>query len=1272
MKRIFFLIGLFFLVADVCSQTSTYDAKLPDILPPSPEPFAFVKAGMGNVNMSSGAITSSISLYDIKMKSVTIPLSINYTSQGLKLDEIPSRVGMGWTLMAGGVINRTVRGAPDDESIRLAEPNDFFANTAEYYAYLDNASKAAPDNDYDTQPDEYQFSFNGYSGKFVFNQNNQAVIISHSNLKINGYQNNSQFIITTPDGVKYHFGYNNAFEKTITTSMAYYSTYTDRIKTAFFLTKIEAPNGESINFTYNNINILTKPSITHTITNAWGTGGNISCLECPTPQTIIQNDINISTIRYDSRYLNSIETSSGVTINFLYQNRPDASNDVRLIETSIAYSGIILKKYNFTYFDPTNIEVSGTNKRFFLSKIGLEEKDVTTNNIINREHVFNYYNLENLPSRLTFSQDHWGFYNGQNNATFIPYQSSLYAHSSSIANANRNAYWNFSQTGTLKSITYPTGGIEEFSYEGNTAYTSETLNTQTIQNISGIGGGSLGGTINPNTYLGTQINSLRDQTIQISATTKLNPYFTGNPILGSYYDRVSVIKVKDLTTNIYSFTATIYDYTTQNFTTQFIANHNYIMELYVYGGEQNAASFYLSYNYSQNDSIVWVNKPVGGIRLKQIQLIDPVSKNVTNKFFKYTSLQNQNLSSGIASLMGIYFRETYNGLVSSGEIVTTCPIPLCASVICTNHTFSSNSIFSLFNYDGNHIYYKTILTSNDSTFSNGVTENEFYNPSLARTDQIIIGQDVPGAYPTMNYPVFNGVLKKETLYNNQLQKIQEKTNYYDYYDTIISRVSSIAVNRRYKSYYFGSGCSDVWAPFDVIKYDYQSLWLRQDSAITKYFDSTGNVSTNQLYYTYGTPNNILPKELKTMNSLGNETKNQTLYPTDFSSDFVFSNMISKNNIAEPIDEFSYNNGVLTSRRKKEFIGLSNNLFVPSIIKLQTTTNAALENEIFFNQYDNVGNPLELRKADDVVISYIWGYNGLYPIAEVKNASLNSIAYTSFETDDYGNWQIVSGNTNNVGFCGLKSFTGTLTKTINISGNYVVSLWTNSTATVNGFTGNELVNKNGWKLLKWVITNPSTITISGYNLDELRLQPEKSQMLTYTFKPNIGLSSNCDVNNIPTYYEYDVNNKLKLIRDADRNIIKQYEYVFQEQIRPCLNSNSDWQATGNKRCVKGANNNNTGIEEKEERDMNNCSPNYLHTRWVSLGVTGNCNPIPNCIGNEKRVVNNVCETGIKLVIGSTFSNGMWTCTFYYQWTDGFTSDFFTETSATTCLTTINSN
>ncbi len=211
----------------------------------------------------------------------------------------------------------------------------------------------------------------------------------------------------------------------------------------------------------------------------------------------------------------------------------------------------------------------------------------------------------------------------------------------------------------------------------------------------------------------------------------------------------------------------------------------------------------------------------------------------------------------------------------------------------------------------------------------------------------------------------------------------------------------------------------------------------------------------------------------------------------------------------------------------------------------------------YKDYDAKGNILSYSKKNNLENSYIWGYNNAYQIAEIKAASISNVAFTSFEEDGTGNWAF-SGTKDAIAFTGKKSYilsaTSPIIKTgLDVSKTFIVSYWSKTTsATVNGATVATGISRNGWTYYEHTLPASTTgINITGtVTIDELRLFPKGALMTTFTYEPLIGMSSQCDANNIVTYYEYDGFNRLKLIRDQDNNIIKKYCYNYQGQQETC--------------------------------------------------------------------------------------------------------------------------
>lgn len=119
---------------------------------------------------------------------------------------------------------------------------------------------------------------------------------------------------------------------------------------------------------------------------------------------------------------------------------------------------------NITFSYVNKPAVSGTGNRLFLTGV----------NVNNAPYSFVYTNSDNLPDPITKGVDIWGFYNGKdNNSELVGNPQSTYGNPNEYevdlqsSGNDRMAYANVALSGILQSITYPTGGKTEFTFENH-------------------------------------------------------------------------------------------------------------------------------------------------------------------------------------------------------------------------------------------------------------------------------------------------------------------------------------------------------------------------------------------------------------------------------------------------------------------------------------------------------------------------------------------------------------------------------------------------------------------------------------------------------------------------------------------------------------------------------------------------------------------------------------------------------------------------------------
>jgi YD repeat-containing protein len=226
------------------------------------------------VNNHTGIPQISIPIYSVKEGPLQLPISLSYHASGLKVEEPASWVGAGWSLDAGGVITRTVQGAPDERQTSSVD-NQTHGYYSDYgynnYMWVPGSNPASgidsimtwhpfADGVKDGEPDLFFFNFAGYSGKFFFSDDRTLVLLPEQDIKIEanypGTGSIKSFTITTPDGTKYYFGRTDdpndvdPIEKTKTYSTINGLSFGDVIS-SWYLNKItSSDNNFTINLKY--------------------------------------------------------------------------------------------------------------------------------------------------------------------------------------------------------------------------------------------------------------------------------------------------------------------------------------------------------------------------------------------------------------------------------------------------------------------------------------------------------------------------------------------------------------------------------------------------------------------------------------------------------------------------------------------------------------------------------------------------------------------------------------------------------------------------------------------------------------------------------------------------------------------------------------------------------------------------------------------------------------------------------------------------------------
>jgi|GEM_PF-4937040 len=433
MRKIFLLMYVLLSLLFTAQSGGTSES-LNKITPLSPNSAAFEKYGTIPVNLSAGVITPSIPLFNIQAGTNNFNVAINYSSQGLRVDELPTNLGMGWSLNLGS-ITRSIKDLPDENFPRISEIGTI---SGDDNFYIGNSLA----NDIiDSERDIFTLNVDGYSTKFILDNPDEInisvkkvtlddikiKILITPNLLATDKSNTPKLQVVTPNGNKYYFGGNGGVETSFVRSNSEGSTppASGDLVTGWMLSKIEYPDGKDVNIFYSNTILSYIDGISQTAEIRYKVP---TSTETGSPQLMPPNTLTnyfrtrIVTPSYITYGKSKIVFETGNFIDVVPNtNFPKITNiTVYSIKDEPSISDQKLKSIFFDYNSYPSISI-GTNNystntnRPFLSKIKFN--DYLQNTIY--EYNLQYNNPDKLPHRMSFSQDILGYYNGKNNKKFI-------------------------------------------------------------------------------------------------------------------------------------------------------------------------------------------------------------------------------------------------------------------------------------------------------------------------------------------------------------------------------------------------------------------------------------------------------------------------------------------------------------------------------------------------------------------------------------------------------------------------------------------------------------------------------------------------------------------------------------------------------------------------------------------------------------------------------------------------------------------------------------
>lgn len=1087
------------------------NAELESIVPPPPNAAELGKYGSYPVGTMTGIPEISISLYEVQSGTLKLPIILSYHASGIQVGQKATDAGLGWSIMAGGTISRTIYGSPDDAT------NGFFNYVPPTYETLFDIKnyftlqQYATGSGYDLEPDLFVYNVGGKSGKFIYRRDRNFLTIPFAPIVIEKISENPiKFKIIDDNGDSYYFlDYSSS-----STQSQVITDQRNRVNSWHLSYVISADLADTISFTYEPL--ITRDEV---VQHSYPLGKKMVAGSGASATDVLVNgpgsgsvEITTTVTDYDEQLVKRIKFKNG----YIDFNRNTVRKDVefsagRALDEMVVYNsrGELVKKVTFhhDYFLAQPFVDNFAHYRLKLT--GITESGFATGE--QRKHTFEY-NSTPLPRYGSSRIDYWGYFNGSSNTILIPSTKVYYSEINGVSFANGESYSNeFSDSGefetigsgtrepsenhmkasVLEKIVYPTGGYTVFEFEPHEYMSDEYLKMSVAK--PGSGGLTTSG-INKLTkaeqFYDVKYPTQPEYTAVNSLTiwAQLAIYFSASHMGNTEMGETQLVRLINTDTDVqlkqWRHEGDLTVPLTINEPVKLVRGTNYKIIHEVYGNNDVYINSKVSWEENTN---AHPTKIGGGLRIKSTKsFVDPNSDPVVETYVY--GVQEDGVGTKVFEETKFY--RNYEDVVSAYYTAGGQSCWLYGTRWIRN--FLGISKYNPINYSGSPVLYEKV-TKYLGTEADNVGKT-VYHYSIPNEPPNVPDEFInSGNYGSINKGWFQGELGFDASYKryqNSYLPVQENT----YGNSTFNKVTEYAILlKQHKRFIqLAPGCTfDPSGPnpssnrygqgfFTMYKYPIESGARRLTDQYTSLYDQapTGDAITTETKLKYDNPSHLYVTE-KSVSTSVSDAKEVTRmkYPQDM-SDPVSQSMVSKN-MVNPVLETTVSKRVgtseiLLSTLKTEYQSMSG-MIKPSCVKMSLGSDP-LQPRILYNSYNSLGRVTERQRVSDTKEAYIWGYQGEYIVARIVGKSYDAVIQESG---------------------------------INLS----------------------LLNDP---------TRPD-----GDMRQELSklLHLEGCMVTTYTYKPTVGVTSMTDPNGQTTYYIYDSMGRLSMVKDNEGNVIKTFAYNY---------------------------------------------------------------------------------------------------------------------------------
>lgn len=1021
------------LMLPVFGQYALGQAENPQIIPVSPEAAALAKMVNYPVNYNTGVPDINIPLYEINVGGMTLPVTLQYHSGGFRINEQSTRSGLGWSLSSDLQITRTINGKDDfltngyigNDKVRAFYPN-YSTCTSCAYPMTGQEGYMLANGEKDGAPDKFTYKLLGKSGSFYFQKNNAGtgytiVPVPFDNIKIQ-YADGA-FTITDTDGTTYYFGetgtgdINQLLAKGIEVSGSVdwggNCGGGDCSRSAWKCKRIVNNAGtDEITFTYANKAVAKYHTYNDYV--EYYNNENPCNLSWGGYYTSNKSPMNNPTLTYQTltgsvpfhrisspKYMVYFGNNPKAYFHVPYLNGTSVVDRVyewnrSLFSTSTNVAGLSVSEISFR---GGKVQFNGADKLNYIRVLDGNNTEVKS---------FHFFHSYTNAVYATESK----FYNGPD------FLGTMYLDSLHVRN------------GTTTYDRYALFYENKFCYgnhlKGHDAWGYPNANTVEIA------ANMMGNVLSLPTMDIVQPRFYRDVDGGCTNFAANVPVTIGGNDWAEASHKTAM-KRGILRRIVYPTGGyTDFDFEPNQYEEEFVGpfHHNFLPQL------------------------------SGGLRIRAINNYDENGTHKGQLYYRYgmkeegngilVNRPNRTLENGKFHYGAVSYEQEQVYLQTAGGF-QTCSSTNCLSVLAIEKktTYQPASALDYTYSHGAPIYYQKVTEyTQDLGEHHGKTVYEYYEPGkfydnfsaplyrdnrifntnmpYLKTDGLMGMQKSVTSYKPQGRFGYIPVHKKEYEYQRYLRDAQIRVSY------MFMRVLYSVVEGNYTGttvgLYTGSGfaASPHYPGPNYVSGEYGIPSGRMlVNKITETSYETGDSIKTVSEFAYGKLPYLQPSSVTTTDSKGQQTNRVMRYAYDFTSTPVYATMVGKNMISQLIEEVETNTAfnMEVARKRTDYaqFAVGFNPILPAT-QQSSVKGQPLTTDVTFNEYDQYGNILQYTGRDGVPVSYLWGYQSQYPVAELKG-----VAYASIPSSYKSNAQV-----NNPASDGaLQTFLGGLRSTFSV-------------------------------------------------------------------------------------------------------------------------------------------------------------------------------------------------------------------------------------------------